>query len=62
MLKVTYCTTQDGIGNDESILIEISLLKGVSLYSHYSSDFGLIDWVCNYLNILQVQIIRISID
>lgn len=60
MLKVTYCTTQDGMGRDTTETVDISLLKGVTLFSHYSKEFDLIDTVCDILNINNIQLIRIS--
>lgn len=61
MLKITYCTTTDGMGKDINISVSINDFKGTFLFSNYINDINLVNNVLEYLDITKVQLISIKI-
>ena len=67
-LNVAYCSTPDGMGKDIVTQIEVDMLKNystlpfgtVKAYSIHKQDNNLIDCVCEYLNIKQIQLFYIE--
>jgi hypothetical protein len=67
--KVTYCSTPDGMGKDiakeiksEDLCHFSELPYGdIKIHSIHKQDNNLIQCVCDYLNIEQIQIICIEV-